>query len=221
MLVNGIFAIVIGYFLGAIPSAYLMVRLVKGQDIRQLGSGTIGSFNTYRQAGAKAGITVAIADIGKGTATIVIAQYLLDVALPFVLAAGVAAVVGHMWMPFLKFRGGMGMGTAMGVIVTLLALHQYWHQLVILIGVIGVPLLITRNIALSVIIALLALPIIIWVGTESTPLTILAAVIFLMIGLKFLPTARAAWAKTKNKKDFFFSNSLGRGRIKGKDSPAR
>ena len=62
MLVNGVFAIVIGYFLGAIPSAYLMVRLVKGQDIRQLGSGTVGSFNTYRQAGAKAGVTVAIAD---------------------------------------------------------------------------------------------------------------------------------------------------------------
>ena len=214
MIVNGIIAIVTGYLLGAIPSAYIVVRLVKGKDIRQLDSGTVGSFNTYRQAGAKAGIAVAIADIGKGAATIVVALYFLSVALPFVLAAGLAAIVGHMWMPFLKFRGGMGMGTAIGVMATLLALHQYWHQLFIFIGVIGATLLITRNIVLSATIALLALPGIIWVGTKSMPFTILAAVIFLIIGLKFLPTARAAWAKTKNKRDFFFSSSLRRSGIK-------
>jgi glycerol-3-phosphate acyltransferase PlsY len=218
MIVNGIIAIVTGYLLGAIPSAYIVVRLVKGKDICLLGSGTVGSFNTYRQAGAKAGIAVAIADIGKGTATIVVALSFLSVALPFVLAAGLAAIVGHMWMPFLKFRGGMGMGTAIGVMATLLALHQYWHQLFIFIGVIGATLLITRNIVLSAAIALLALPGIIWVGTKSMPFTILAAVIFLIIGLKFLPTARAAWAKTKNKRDFFFSSSLRRSGINRKDS---
>lgn len=218
MIVNGIIAIVTGYLLGAIPSAYIVVRLVKGKDIRQLGSGTVGSFNTYRQAGAKAGIAVAIADIGKGTATIAVAHHLLGVTLPFVLAAGLAAIVGHMWMPFLKFRGGMGMGTAIGVIATLLAFYEYWHQLFIFSGAIGVPFFITRNIALSVTIALLALPVILWVGTKSVPFTIFAAIIFVMIGLKFLPTARAAWAKTKNKRDFFFSNSLRRSEINRRDS---
>jgi glycerol-3-phosphate acyltransferase PlsY len=207
MIVNGIIAIVIGYLLGSIPSAYIVVRLTKGKDIRELGSGTVGSYNTYRHAGAKAGIAVAIADIGKGVATIAVAHYLMDVRMPFILAAGFAAIVGHMWMPLLKFRGGMGMATAIGVMVTLLAIQQYWHQLFIFIGVIIVPLLITRNIALSAATALLALPIILWVGTKSVPFTILAAVIFLIIGLKFLPTARAAWAKKKNKRSFFFSNS--------------
>lgn len=218
MIANGIIAIVTGYLLGAIPSAYIVVRLLKGKDIRQLGSGTVGSFNTYRQAGAKAGIAVAIADIGKGAATIVIAHHVLGVTLPFVLAAGFAVVVGHMWMPFLKFRGGMGMGTAIGTMATLLALHQHWHQLFIFIGIIGASLLITRNIALSAGMALLALPIILWVGMKSMPFTILAAVIFLIIWLKFLPTARAAWARTKNKRDFFFSDSLRQSGIDRKDS---
>ena len=208
MIANGVISIVIGYFLGSIPSAYIFTRLVTGKDIRQLGSGTVGSFNTYREVGAKAGIAVAIADMGKGAATVAIAYQLFAVSLPFVLAAGLTAIVGHMWTPFLKFRGGMGMGTMVGVMATLLPFHGYWQQLLMFFGVIAVPLLITRNIALSVIMALLALPIILWVGTESVSFTILAAVIFVIIGLKFLPTARAAWARARNKRDFFFDNSL-------------
>ena len=128
MIVNGIIAIVTGYLLGAIPSAYLVVRLMKGKDIRQLGSGNVGSFNAYRQAGTRAGIIVAITDMGKGAATIAIAHHLLDLALPFVLAAGFAAIAGHMWMPFLKFRGGMGMAPAIGVIAMLLLFHAYYHH---------------------------------------------------------------------------------------------
>ena len=133
---------------------------------------------------------------------------LLDALQPFVLAAGLTAIVGHMWTPFLKFRGGMGMGVTVGIMAILLPLYGYWQQLLIFFAVIAIPLLITRNIALSVNIALLALPIIIWLGTKSIPFTILAAIIFVMIGLKFLPTAKAAWARAGNKRDFFFDNSL-------------
>ncbi len=208
MVVNAAIAIVIGYLLGSIPSAYIAARLVKGRDIRQLGSGTVGSFNTYREVGARAGVAVAIADVGKGIAAVAIANQLLGVAQPFVLAAGLAAIVGHMWMPFLKFRGGMGMGTAVGVMAILLFLYGYWQQLVIFSSVIVVPLLVTRNIALSVLSGLLALPIIIWLGTKSASFTILAAIIFVMIWLKFLPTVRTAWTGARNKRDFFFANPL-------------
>ena len=208
MVVNAVIAIVIGYLLGSIPSAYIAARLVKGRDFRQLGSGTVGSFNTYREVGARAGVAVAIADMGKGIAAVAIANQLLGIAQPFVLAAGLAAIVGHMWMPFLKFRGGMGMGTAVGVMAILLFLYGYWQQLVIFSSVIVVLLLVTRNIALSVLSGLLALPIIIWLGTKSAPFTILAAIIFVMIWLKFLPTVRTAWTGDRKKRDFFFANRL-------------
>jgi len=208
MIVSGVIAIIIGYLLGAIPSAYIAARLVTGKDIRQLGSGTVGSFNVYREVGAKSGVAVAMADMGKGTVAVAIAHQLLGVAQPFVLAAALAAIIGHMWTPFLKFRGGMGMGTTVGVMAILLPLYGYGQQLLIFFGVVAVPLFITRNIALSMFVALLALPIILWVGTKSIPLTILAAVIFVVMGLKFLPTARAAWARAENKKAFFFDRSL-------------
>ena len=212
MVGGGVTAIVIGYLLGSIPSAYIAAHLVKGKDIRQLGSGTVGGFNVYREVGAKVGVVVAIADMGKGAASIAIAHQLLGVSQPFVLAAGLATIIGHMWTPFLKFHGGMGMGTTVGAMAILLPLYGCWQQLLIFFGVIAVPLFITRNIALSMLMALLALPIILWVGTKSILLTVLAAVIFAMIGLKFLPTARTAWAKAGNKKAFFFDNSLRRRR---------
>ncbi|MBA7716563.1 Glycerol-3-phosphate acyltransferase [subsurface metagenome] len=149
-----------------------------------------------------------MADMGKGTVAVAIAHQLLGVAQPFVLAVALAAIIGHMWTPFLKFRGGMGMGTTVGVMAILLPLYGYGQQLLIFFGVVAVPLFITRNIALSMFVALLALPIILWVGTKSIPLTILAAIIFVVMGLKFLPTARAAWARAENKKAFFFDRSL-------------
>lgn len=204
---GGVLAMAIGYLLGAIPSAYIVARQLKGKDIRKLGSGTVGAYNTYREVGARAGITVVIADIAKGIAAIAMAHQ-LGVALPFVLATGLATIAGHMWMPFLKFRGGMGMGTAVGVMAILLPLYGYWPQLVIFFGVIGVLLLVTRNIALAALSGFLALPVIIWLGTRAIPFTILAAAVLTMLWLKFLPTARTAWAKARKKRDFFFSDSL-------------
>ncbi len=212
MIVSGIIAIVIGYLLGSIPSAYIMTRHLTGKDIRQLGNGVVGGFNVYRQVGAKAGIAVTLADMGKGTATIAIAHQLLGGSQLFVLAAGMAAIVAHMWNPFLKFRGGIGGATTIGIMAILLPLYGYWQELLIFFGVIALPMFITRNMGLSMLLGLLALPIIIWVGTKSMPITILAAIIFVMIGLKFLPTVRAAWTRAESKRAFFFNNSLRRDR---------
>ncbi|GAI24857.1 unnamed protein product, partial [marine sediment metagenome] len=106
MIINEIIAIVIGYLLGSIPSAYVAARLVKGKDIRQMGGGNVGVLNTFKEVGRGAGIAVILADMAKGAAAVVIAQWLLDVPQLFVLAAGLAAVAGHNWSIFLKFTGG-------------------------------------------------------------------------------------------------------------------
>jgi len=209
MIGNEILAIVIGYLLGSIPSAYIAARVVKGKDIRQIGSSNIGAVNTFREVGIKAGLAVTITDIGKGTAAVAIAYWLLDVSQLFVLAAALAAIVGHNWMVFLKFSGGKGMATTVGVIAILMPLYGYWAGLLIFFVIIAIPLIITHNIALSTAIGLVSLPFITWLGMESGPFIVWSIVIGILIGLRFLPTAKAAWARAENKRDFFFEHRQG------------
>ena len=98
-------AIIIGYLLGSIPFAYIAGRLTKGIDIRQAGGGNVGAVNTLREVDTAAGIVVLVADIAKGTAAVLIAQW-LGLSLIFVYIVGFAAVVEHNWPVFLKFRRG-------------------------------------------------------------------------------------------------------------------
>ncbi len=202
MIVNETIAIVIGYLLGSIPPAYIAARLIKGKDIRQMGGGNVGGLNTFKEVGRGAGSAVMLADIAKGAAAVAIARWLLDVPQPFVLAAGFAAVVGHNWSIFLKFTGGKGMATTIGTLAILMPLYVYWQELLILLGIIAISLIITHNVALSTGIALLCLPFIAWLGMKSGLFVIFAIILGLVVGLKTLPSARAAWAKSEGVKDF-------------------
>ena len=112
------------------------------------------------------------------------------------LLAGLAAVVGHNWMVWLKFSGGKGMGATIGVLAVLFPLYGYSLLLGIFIAVIIVPLAITRNVALSMGIGLLALPFIIWFGTGSGYAIIVSIALVLVITAKFLPTALGAIRKS-------------------------
>ena len=118
MLTTGILAVVIGYLLGSIPFAYIAGRLIKGVDIRRVGGGNVGALNTMREIGVAAGWAVLVADIAKGLVAVLIAQW-LGLSVIWVFAVGFAAVAGHNWPVFLKFRGGKGVATAMGVLLTL------------------------------------------------------------------------------------------------------
>ena len=204
MVVNEIIAIVIGYLLGSIPSAYIATRVVTGKDIRQMGGGNVGGLNTYREVGIIPAAFVGIVDIGKGAAAVAIAYWLLGVPQLFVLLAGLAAVVGHNWMVWLKFSGGKGMGAAIGALIVLMPLYGYGQGLLIFFGIVLIPFIITRNVALSMGIGLLFLPFIAWLGMESGLFTIWAIALGVIIALKFFPTARAAWASNKDKKSFIF-----------------
>ena len=205
-IVSIVVAVVIGYLLGSIPSAYIAVRLVKGKDIRQIGGGNVGGLNTYREVGAIPALFVGIVDIGKGVAAVAIAYWLFQLPQLYVLLVGLAAVIGHNWMIFLKFSGGKGMGTTIGVLSFLMPVYGYWLGLVIFLGIILIPIIITHNVALSLFIGLVCLPFITWLGMKSGPLTAWSIVIGVLIGLRFLPTARAALAKSKDKKDFVFDH---------------
>ncbi len=203
-IVNGIIAVVLGYLLGSIPSAYIATRLAVGKDLRRLGGGNVGGLNVYREVGAIPALAAGIADLGKGAAAVAIALWLLDVSQPFVLITALAAVAGHNWMLFLKFSGGKGMGSTIGALSILFPLYGYPFGLAFFFGVVLIPMVITRNVALSMGIGLVSLPFIAWLGMKSTPFIIFTIVLELIILVKFIPTARTALVKAETKKDFVF-----------------
>jgi hypothetical protein len=98
------------------------------------------------------------------------------------------------------------MGTTFGALAVLLPVYGYWYGLLIFLAVIIVPFIITRNVALSMGTGLVALPFIAWLGMQSGPFVIWSIAIGIIIAIKFLPTARAAWAKAETKKDFIFGD---------------
>ncbi len=209
-MVREIAALVLGYLLGSIPTAYIVTRIATGKDIRRLGGGNVGGLNTFREVGLMPAVAVAIVDLGKGAAAVAIAHWLLDVPLPFVMLAGLSAVIGHMWMVFLKFSGGKGMGATFGALAVLMPVYGYWYVFLIFLAVIAIPFIITRNVALSMGIGLLFLPLITWLMVHSEVATVLAIILGLLIGIKFLPTARTAWARSKTKRDFIFDRGQNR-----------
>jgi glycerol-3-phosphate acyltransferase PlsY len=204
IIVKGVIAIVLGYLLGSIPTAYIATRVATGKDVRQLGGGNVGGLNVYREVGLAPAAVVGIVDVGKGAAAVAIAQWLLDVSAPFVLAAALAAVVGHNWMVWLKFSGGKGMGAAIGALFVLLPLYGYSLGLAFFFFFVLIPFVITRNVALSMGVGLLSLPFIAWLGVKSTPFLIFTIILGLVILVKFIPTARVTAARTQSVKGFVF-----------------
>ena len=198
--ITTIIAIVIAYLLGSIPFAYIFTRLATGKDIRQLGSGNGGAHNVFREVGIKVAIPVALFDVSKGTAAVFIAYRLLEVPLQepniFVLLAALAAIAGHMWSVYLKFRGwkwaecylrGTGDYNAMGTA----GCHR----------VSACTNLVTRNLVLSTNLGLLSVPISAWFIGKSWWLVGFCIVVALMLVVHFIPTAKKALVKAGNKEN--------------------
>ena len=211
MIADGVIAVIIAYLLGSIPWAYIITRLLTGKDIRKLGGGNVGARNTFREVGLRAGIPVAILDVGKGVAAIVIAHRLLDVSLYepqfflkaaepqlFLLAAGLAAVAGHMWSIYLKFSGGNGLAAAVGVLSILMP----WGLLIVL-GLMLILAAVTRNPILSLNISLFSLPFSAGFLGNSWLFVVFTCLLILILILNFIPTAKAALVNAGSKENLF------------------
>jgi glycerol-3-phosphate acyltransferase PlsY len=196
MLATGILAIIIGYLLGSIPFAYIAGRLIKGIDIRQVGGGNVGTVNTMREIGTVAGLAVLLADMGKGVLTVFIARW-LGVSVVFVFVAGLAAVVGHSWPVFLKFKGGKGGATIMGVLLALAPV-----EFAISFSIMVIVVLVTSNIRLGMGVGLAFLPLIIWGFGGDNSLIIYSLALPLFLGLRIIPTIKQELASAGDKKGF-------------------
>jgi len=124
-------AVVIGsYLIGSIPSG-LVIGKLKGIDVREYGSGNIGTTNVLRTLGARYGALVLIADVFKGVIAVLLARYIIGSPMSE-MAAGFAAVAGHDWSLFLKFKGGRGVATSLGGILPM----AMWAPLAAVAGVV-------------------------------------------------------------------------------------
>ncbi|GAI24028.1 unnamed protein product, partial [marine sediment metagenome] len=135
---TGAIVIICGYLMGSLPTAYIMSRLRKGVDIREVGTRNMGAMNVIYSIGIAEGILVLLIDVAKGAAAVLLARSL---GMPPIIefSAGAAAVLGHGFPVFLKFRGGRGGATAIGVLVFLMP----W-VLAVGLPLFGIVLLITR-----------------------------------------------------------------------------
>ena len=148
--------VLLGYFLGSIPTAYVAGHLLKGRDIRQMGDGNVGARNAFLQLGAKVGIAVFFIDAGKGALAILLAKT-ANMPQAAVLFTGVAVVAGHNWPVFIGFRGGRGESTAIGVLLTLIT-----QPMLILVGPALAALFIKRSVIIASCVLFIPLPLVCW-----------------------------------------------------------
>jgi len=146
-------SIPVAYLLGSIPFGYLLVRIFKKQDIRSFGSGNIGATNVARTGAKGLGIATLLLDLGKAYAAVSIARHLAPGDYDLAVAAAIAAILGHCFPVWLRFHGGKGVASALGVFLALT-----WPSALAILAVFLVIVLLTRYVSLASIIAAASLP---------------------------------------------------------------
>jgi len=170
-------AALIGYLLGSIPTGYLAGR-TRGIDIRKIGSGNIGATNVFRILGKPAGIIVLIIDALKGYIACAVVPGLVANWFPthtpdpeaLRITAGLAAILGHNFTCWLRFRGGKGIATSAGVLAALVP-----TALLIVVCIWIIVFALTRYVSLASICASFALPFATWLTRQNLPLTIVTS----------------------------------------------
>jgi acyl phosphate:glycerol-3-phosphate acyltransferase len=145
--------IVAAYFIGSIPFALLLARRWGDVDLREIGSGNLGAANVLRVSGVTAGLLVAALDIAKGAVSAGLAEWWSEGNASVPAAAGLAAIVGHIYPVWLRFRGGKGVATACGVFSVLTPVAVPPALAVFVAGV-----WMTRYISVGSVLASVALP---------------------------------------------------------------
>jgi len=203
---------IISYLLGCIPSAYMVGKAFKGVDIRQVGSHNMGAMNTFYTIGFWPGMMVLAIDICKAILALSL-SYLLalllqvpaNLVVPVEMVAGIFVIAGHNFPVFLKFKGGKGGATAIGILAFLLAWVNWVNvgtvQIpiplgdLIYLGAFLILLLITRWPTLSYAISFIAFWLIAWFVYKDTGLFIYSIFVTLVPILMYIPRIKEIWNK--------------------------
>src|SRR5262245_61395866 len=163
------FALVLAYFLGSLPTSYLAGKLVAGVDLREHGSKNLGATNVFRVLGWRYAIPVLLIDAGKGTVAAVFISRLAGHEPWMPLLVGTAAILGHIYTVFLRFKGGKGVATAAGVVLGVAPV-----PLGICVILWLVVVLISGYVSLGSVIAAAAFPIVTWIFDPHDPYVLVA-----------------------------------------------
>jgi glycerol-3-phosphate acyltransferase PlsY len=116
--VEGMMLVVGGYLVGSIPTGVILARLFSATDIRREGSGNIGATNVYRVLGAKLGVITLVGDVVKGMVPVILTRFFMGDEV-WIASVALATFLGHLYPLFLRFRGGKGVATALGVFMVI------------------------------------------------------------------------------------------------------
>lgn len=189
-------SIPIGYLLGSIPFGYLLVKAFRHEDIRAIGSGNIGATNVLRSGAKGLGFATLLLDLGKAYLAVEIAKLLAPGNFDLAVAAAVAAVLGHCYPIWLRFKGGKGVASALGVFLALT-----WPSALGILAVFILIVAITRYVSLASIIAAATLPFFALYFVPQRSPTVIAGfliVTVLIIG-KHHPNIRRLMAGTESR----------------------
>ena len=153
-MISWLISIPLAYLLGSIPFGYVLVKLFRHQDIRATGSGNIGATNVARSGAKGLAIITLLLDLGKAFVAVKIAQHILPGNYDLAVAAAVAAILGHVFPVWLRFHGGKGVASALGVFLAL-----SWPSALAALAVFVVLFALTRYVSLASIVAAATFPI--------------------------------------------------------------
>ena len=185
----GILSIIIGYLLGSIPTAYIVSRMRKGIDIRNVGSRNMGGANVMREIGTHEGLLVGLIDVAKGSGAILIAQT-LNISELWVFGTGFGALVGHNFPVFAGFRGGRGSATIIGIFLVLAP-----EAMLVTLAIIAIPFFTTRKFTAAILIAFGLLPLFVWLFEGSLQLVRYALAVDLFMLVRNLSGLKQVLAK--------------------------
>jgi len=166
-MLNLLIIVLLSYLVGSIPTSIIISKFVKGIDIRDHGSGNAGGSNVFRVLGWKYGILVIVLDALKGSLAVILIARLYLGNFPFPNAtpfddftlvqiiAGISAVLGHIWTIFADFKGGKGIATALGFLVTIITI-----DMLLAVVIFAIVVAISRYISLGSLSAAVSIPLI-------------------------------------------------------------
>jgi glycerol-3-phosphate acyltransferase PlsY len=158
---NYLIITVLGYIIGSIPNGLLIGKMLYDVDLRQFGSKNIGATNAFRTLGLWPAFWVFLTDATKGVIAVYLGSLLIGTPIAL-LVGGIAAVIGHNWSMFLRFTGGRGVATGLGVIAVLVP-----KITVVIFLIWAIIVYLTRYVSLASIVSAILVPIFMWFMGEQ------------------------------------------------------
>lgn len=202
-MLKAILVILFSYLVGSIPTGFLAGKFFRGVDIRTIGSGNVGATNVYRLLGIKWAVFVLLLDAAKGAGVVYLVNLLADYQLfsfsregieLLKVFAGLAAIAGHTFTVFLRFKGGKGVATAAGVFIGLAPAPMMVSILVFFVVVV-----LTRFVSVGSIVGAMLLPILMCLLKQGSIITLFGGVIAILIIIKHIPNIRRLLSGTEYK----------------------